>query len=427
MLCEKTHFASWKSFCREIFLFWEDSLITSLKKPEQKIRCQTHFALCVWYYNSMKIALVHDYLIQYGGAERVLECFVELFPYAPIYTLVYDEALTHGRFKNSRIHTSFLQNFPLSKRRHRLFPPLMPIAIEEFDFSKYDIVLSDSSSYAKGIITRPETLHLCYMHTPMRYAWDDCQRYTQEFYFPSIVKKLVPFAMNPIRLWDKISADRPDKIIANSTFVAERIWKYYRRNADVIHPPVSTEKFFINKHHDDYFLMVGRMIAYKRHDIVIEAFNKLGLPLKIIGRGPDIHKLKRCAKSNIEFLDRVSDEELAEYYARCKAFIFPQEEDFGIVAIEAIASGRPVIAYRGGDIPHHLKEKISGIFFERQTAEDIVSAVKHLNGMHFDPERIRAESLQFDRERFKDTIKRYVENALENFQKQQTSPKRRTE
>lgn len=363
----------------------------------------------------MKIALVHDYLIQYGGAERVLECFTELFPYAPIYTLVYDEETTHGKFKNRRIHTSFLQKLPFSRRQHRLFPPLMPIAIEEFDFSRYDIVLSDSSSYAKGIITRPETLHICYMHTPMRYAWDDCQRYTQEFYFPSLIKKLVPFAMNPIRLWDKISSERPDKIIANSAFVAERIWKYYRRTADIIHPPVSTDMFFSEKTIGDYFLMVGRMIAYKRHDIVIEAFNKLGLPLKIIGRGPDVRKLKQSAKPNIEFLERVSDEELAHHYARCKAFIFPQEEDFGIVAIEAFASGRPVIAYRGGDIRHHLKEGISGLFFEQQTAEDIMSAVRKFDTMQFDPERIRTESLQFDKKHFKDTIKKYVETALTEF------------
>lgn len=360
----------------------------------------------------MKIALVHDYLVQYGGAERVLECFMGLFPHAPIYTLVYDEEATHGRFAHRDIRVSFLQKFPFAKSRHRVFPPLMPSAIEQFDFSSYDIVLSDSSSFAKGVITRPETLHVCYMHTPMRYAWDDCQRYAQDFYFPSLVKKLIPLAMNVIRLWDKASIDRVDCIIANSTFVAERIKKYYRRDATVIFPPVSTRNFHVTPDIDDYFLMVGRLIAYKRHDIVIRAFNRLGLPLKIIGRGPEMKRLRSIARPNIEFLDRVGDESLAGFYSRCRGFVFPQEEDFGIVAIEALASGRPVIAYRGGDIPRHVQEGVTGVFFDRQTPKDVFDAVRRFESIFFDPDLIRRAALPFDKDCFKDTIMRYIENAL---------------
>lgn len=362
----------------------------------------------------MRIALVHDYLVQYGGAERVLEAFTELFPYAPIYTLIHDEQAMHGIFGDKRIYTSFLQHLPFSRKRHRFFPPLMPLAIEQFDFSKYDIVLSDSSSYAKGIITRPETLHICYMHTPMRYAWDDCQKYTQDFGFPQMVKRLVPFFMNPIRLWDKASADRVDRFLANSQFVGKRIRKYYRKDAAIIHPPVAIGRFFIAAPEErrEYFLMVGRLIAYKRHDIAIEAFNRLGLPLKIIGRGPELERLKRLAGPTIEFLGRVPEEDLPRYYAECRGFVFPQEEDFGIVAIEAMASGRPLIAYRGGDIVEHMEEGRMGVFFDEQTPEAIVSAFSRFRDADYDPHFIRARALPFDKERFKATIRDYVEKAL---------------
>ncbi len=360
----------------------------------------------------MRIALVHDYLVQHGGAERVLECFTEIFPFAPIYTLIYDKKLMHGVFQDRDIRTSFLQKMPFIKNRHRIFPQLMPMAIEQFDFSAYDIVLSDSSSYAKGIVVAPETLHLCYMHTPMRYAWDDCQKYTSDFYFPDIIKKAVPFFMNYIRLWDRISVERVDKLIANSNFVAKRIKKYYHKESLVIHPPVDVKKFHIGKKQDNYFLMVGRIIAYKRFDIAVHAFNKLGLPLKIIGRGPELKRLKKIAKSNIEFLGRVPDGKLADYYAGCQAFIFPQEEDFGIVAIEAMASGRPLIAYRGGDIVEHMEEGKTGIFFENQTPNDIIVAVRKFNSKNYNPEYIRKSVLGFDKEIFKKKIKNYVEKEL---------------
>lgn len=360
----------------------------------------------------MKIALVHDYLVQYGGAERVLEAFAELYPYAPIYTLIHDPEAMHGVFAEKRIYTSFLQRYPFVRKHHRLFPPLMPPAIEQFDFSKYDVVLSDSSSYAKGVITRPETLHISYIHTPMRYAWDDCQKYTEDFGFPRFVKKLVPFFMNPIRLWDRVSADRVDHIVANSHFVAERIRKYYRKEAIVIHPPVEVRRFGIEPVQKEYYLMVGRLIAYKRHDIAIEAFNRLRLPLKIIGRGPELERLKRLAGPTIQFLGRVDESELPKYYAECRGFVFPQEEDFGIVAIEALASGRPLIAYRGGDIPEHLEEGRMGVFFDEQTSEAIVGAVQRFQGIVFDPEYIRSRVLHFDKEIFKAKIKDYVEKRV---------------
>jgi glycosyltransferase involved in cell wall biosynthesis len=363
----------------------------------------------------MKIALVHDYLVQVGGAEKVLECFTELFPRASIYTLVYDKNLMHGMFEGKNIKTSFLQNIPFSRKKHRVFPQFMPMAIEQFDFSNYDIVLSDSSSFAKGIITTPETLHICYMHTPMRFAWDDCQKYTSDFDLPIFIKKLVPFAMNYIRIWDRVSADRPDKIIANSNFVARRIKKYYKRDSLVIHPPIDVDRFHTSEKCGDYFLLVGRFMAYKKFDIVIEAFNQIGLKLKVIGRGPEDKRLKEMAGKNIEFLGRVSDDELAEYYSKCRAFLFSQEEDFGLVAIEAMASGRPIIAYRGGDIPEHMEEGKTGVFFEEQTAQAIAEAVGKFDYADYDPVYIREKAKKFDKSVFKAKIKEYIDTQYNAF------------
>ncbi|QQS61264.1 MAG: glycosyltransferase [Candidatus Moraniibacteriota bacterium] len=362
----------------------------------------------------MKIALVHDYLVQYGGAERVLESFCELFPNAPIYTLVYDEDATHKRFQDRVIKTSFLQKAPFIKKQHRLFPLLMPIAMEQFDFSRYDVVLSDSSSFAKGIITHADTLHICYMHTPMRYAWDDCQRYTREFHQLKFIKSLVPYFVNGLRMWDRVSSKRPDKIIANSDFVARRIQKYYRRNSQVIHPPVEIDSFYTKKD-KGYFLMVGRLISYKRHDIVIDAFNTLGLPLRIIGQGPEEARLKKQARNNITFLGHVDDKELASQYASSRAFIFPQEEDFGIVAIEALASGKPILAFQGGDIVEHITHGKEGLFFTEQTAKGVIDVVKQFEKHQFNAKEIQAVAKKFDKKLFQEKIRTYIENSFKEF------------
>lgn len=371
----------------------------------------------------MKIALVHDYLVQHGGAEKVLENFCELFPHAPIYTLIYDQVAMGDTFASRRIITSRLQRVPFARTRHRFFPLFMPMAIEEFDLSQYDVVLSDSSSFAKGVITRPETLHISYVHTPMRYAWDDCQKYTSDFGFPRVIEQIVPFIMNGVRIWDRVSSDRVDQYIANSQFVARRIKKYYNKDAIVINPPVDIQNFHIDTTEptQPYYLMVGRLIAYKRHDIAIDAFNQLGLPLKIIGRGPELAALKKRAKSNIKFLERVDDHDLARYYAQCKAFIFPQEEDFGIVAIEAMASGRPIIAYRGGDIVEHVMEGEMGVFFDRQTPDALITAIAKCDHLTFDPVFIREQAMKFDRALFKGTIKDYVDRAYQEHMAQRSA------
>lgn len=372
----------------------------------------------------MKVALVHDYLNQYGGAERVLEEFSELFPDAPIYTLVYNPAHfeKHGivPFMNKKIITSFLQKIPFAKSKHRIFPLLMPMAIEQFDLSNYDMVLSDSASFAKGIITKPGTLHICYCHTPPRYAWDDSHKYIAEFGFSGLVKKIIPFFMNYIRIWDREAALRVDKFICNSQFVAERIKKYYNREAQIIYPPVDAKKFFPAENKlekKDYFLMVGRLITYKRFDIAIEAFNKLGLPLKIIGSGPEKNRLTKMARKNVEFLGELSTDKLNYYYQNCRALIFPQEEDFGIVALEAMACGKPVIAYRGGGALESIDENKTGIFFNQQTPQSLAGAVKKFDVSKFNSSKIRQWAQNFDREIFKNKIKEFIEKSYSSYNK----------
>ncbi len=363
----------------------------------------------------MKVALVHDYLVQYGGAERVLEAFTEIYPKAPIYTMVYDKKLMGGVFSDRKIYTSFLQKIPFVASHHRLFPVLMPMAIEQFNLSEYDIVLSDSNSYAKGVITKPDTLHITYCHTPMRYAWDDCHKYLREFKYSNLTKKFIPFAMNYIRLWDKISADRPDKYIANSNFVASRIKKYYNKDSQVINPPVNTKKLYISEKIENYFLMVGRALPYKRFDIIIDAFNILGLPLKVLGKGPEMKELRKRSKKNIEFLGYLSDKEVSHYYSKCKAFIFPSEDDFGITPLEAMASGRPVIAYRGGGALETIIENKTGIFFDEQDPESAADAIRNINLDNFNPHEIRNHALKFDKEIFKEKIRNYIEREYEVF------------
>lgn len=363
----------------------------------------------------MKVALVHDYLVQYGGAERVLEAFTEIFPKAPIFTMVYDKHLMNGAFKDRKIYTSFLQKIPFIGSHHRLFPLLMPMAIEQFDLSGFDVVLSDSNSYAKGVLTSPSTLHITYCHTPMRYAWDDCHKYLREFKYSNLTKKLVPFAMNYIRLWDKISADRPDFYIANSKCVASRIKKYYDKMAEVINPPVNIRNFHISPNIGDYYLMVGRALAYKRFDIVIDAFNNLGIPLKVIGKGPEMKGLMKRSKKNIEFLGYLNDSDMGGYYAQCKAFIFPSEDDFGITPLEAMASGRPVIAYRGGGALETVIEKKTGLFFEKQTPQSVIDIIKGFDSDKFDPAAIREHASRFDKEMFKNKIRKCIEREYKAF------------
>lgn len=350
----------------------------------------------------------------------MLEAFCEMFPDAPIYTLVYDAKLTGFAFEGRNIKTSFLQNVPFAASRHRYFPVLMPYAVEQLDLSDYDLVLSDSGSYAKGVITKPETFNISYCHTPHRYAWDNSRKLIDEFGYPGFIKMFSPVFTTYIRLWDSQAAERPDEMIANSQFVSRRVKKYYERDAKVIYPPVNCERFSIQEP-SDYFLMSGRMVPYKKFMLAVRVFKKLGLKLKIIGDGPERKNLEKLALSlskgqagtNIEFLGLVSEPYLAEHYARAQALIFPQEEDFGVVAVESMASGRPVIAYRGGGALEIIKDGEDGIFFDEQTEESLTDAIQRFQTMKFDPRVIRKHAMRFDKERFKKEIFTFIYNFVD--------------
>jgi len=274
---------------------------------------------------------------------------------------------------------------------------------------KLDIIISSCSAFAKGIITKPDTTHICYCHTPTRYLWTDSQTYVENLKQNRIVKKFLPLALSRLRVWDKIAADRVDIFIANSNTVKKRIKKYYGRDSLVIFPPVETSKFYIANNIKDYFLTGGRLVPYKKFDLTVTAFNRLNMPLKIFGTGPDYKRLKKMAKNNIEFLGNVNEKQKADLYAHCQAFINPQEEDFGITAVEAMASGRPVIAYQAGGALDTVIHKKTGIFFKRQNWEDIAYKVLHFNKIGFFPQEIKTHALQFDIEQFKNKIKQLIQ------------------
>jgi len=355
-----------------------------------------------------KIALVHDHLTQEGGAEKVLRALHDVFPQSPIYTLVYDKKKMNADMKEKQVNPSFLQKLPFGIRKYQWFLLWMPAATENYDLSDFDTIISSSSAFAKGIITKPNTKHICYCHTPTRYLWTDSQTYVESLKQNRLIKRFLPLALSKLRMWDKLAADRVDLFIANSNTVRKRIEKYYGKDSLVIHPPVETSKFYVNNSPKNFFLTGGRLVPYKRFDLTVTAFNRLNMPLKIFGTGPDYNRLKKMAKKNINFLGNVTDAKKAELYASCQAFINPQEEDFGITAVEAMASGRPVIAYQAGGALDTIIDAQTGLFFKKQNWEDLAYQILHFKDFHFDPQQIRNHALQFDIEQFKKKIKNLI-------------------
>lgn len=371
----------------------------------------------------MKVAIIHDWLTGMRGGEKVLEVFCELYPDADLYTLIHISGSTSKTIESMDIKTSYLQGIPGIAKRYRSFLPLFPHAIEGFDLKGYDIVLSSSHCVAKGVIPHPSTLHISYIHSPMRYVWDLYQEYFGKDRAGWFSRKAISIFAHYLRMWDVTSSARVDHFIANSGHVARRVEKYYRRSADVIYPPVDCSRFNISASADDFYLIVSAFAPYKRLDIAIEAFNNLGFPLKIIGEGQDEKRLRGLAKSNIEFLGWQKDNFISECYSRCKALIFPGEEDFGIVPLEAMASGRPVIAYGKGGALETVQvtgENPTGVFFLEQTPNALIEAVKTFedNQERFNPSDIRNHALKFDREIFKERIKTYVSERYKEFKAQ---------
>ncbi len=333
----------------------------------------------------------------------------EIWPEAPVYVLMHDRNRANPAFRDWDIRTSFLQKIPFGIKRYQWLLPLMPTATESYNLSEYDVVISSSSAFAKGIITRPETLHISYCHTPTRYLWTDSLSYVEELRAPKIIKGLLPPVLSYLRLWDRLSSDRVGSFIANSETVADRIRKYYCREATVIHPPVDVESFYISPQIGKYYLTGGRLVSYKRFDIAVKAFSELGIPLKIFGEGPEFLRLRALSKSNIEFLGKVDFAKLKELYAGCIAFLHPQVEDFGITAIEAAASGRPVISFSRGGALETVKPGISGIFFGEQTWENLAHAIIRFKPESFNPISIRAHAFSFSRDVFKRKMREFAE------------------
>jgi len=353
----------------------------------------------------MKVALVYDRVNKIGGAERVLEVFHEIWPEAPLYTAVYNPK-TAPWAKKFKVIPSFLNKWPLAKKHHEFYPWLTPMAFESFDFSGFDLVISITSAEAKGIITKPKTKHLCYCLTPTRYLWSGYQNYFQNSFFRFLSRPTV----NYLRQWDKIAAQRPDEYLAISKNIQSRIKKYYNRDAKIIYPPVDTKKFYpaLKNQTGDYFLIVSRLVSYKKIGIVIEAFNQLGWSLKIIGSGSEMKKLKKMAKSNIQFLNQLTDQELLSYYQNCRALVFPQEEDFGLVPLEAQACGKPVIAFAKGGALETVIEGKTGTFFYPQTSKALIKKLKEFKIDNYKSEDCRENAEKFAAGLFKKKFKQLV-------------------
>jgi len=378
----------------------------------------------------LKVALVHDFLNQYGGAERVLEVLCEMFPAAPIYTIVYDKERMRGKFSEREIRTSFFQKLPRYFRRNMKWVlPFLPTAPETFDLREFDLVISSSGAWTKGIVTRLDTLHIAYIHSPMRFIWDYNEKYLKEDRHNKLGFFIRPF-LSYLRLWDKLAADRPDYLIANSKYTQARIAKYYRRESTVIYPPVgklqnpkSKIKITNSEENSKFFLIVSRLSPYKKIDRVIEAFNKLRLPLVVVGTGKQEKALKLMAKDNVKFLGWVPDEKMLPIYENARAFIFPSVDDFGIAPAEALMRGVPVIAVRRGGVQEITEEGRTGEFFDSATPEVIADAVRRFgeNEKNYDREYIARSAGKFSKERFVRDMREYINNAISKSQCQMSN------
>jgi glycosyltransferase involved in cell wall biosynthesis len=357
---------------------------------------------------AMKTAIVHYWLVGMRGGEKVVEALCRLFPEADIFTHVYDPKSISATINAHRVQTSFISRLPLAKRRYRSYLPLMPLALEQLDLRGYDLIISSESGPAKGVIPPPGALHICYCHSPMRYIWNMFHEYRSRS--GTFTKLAMPALSHYIRSWDVISAARVHYFAANSRTVALRLKTYYRRDATVIYPPVDAEEFSPVPAEEigDFWLMVGELVAYKRPDLAIEAFNRSGKKLVVIGGGEMLRRLRDMAGPTVTVLGPQPFATLKYYYARCRALIFPGEEDFGIVPVEAMASGRPVIAYKRGGATETVVDGLSGVFFERQTTEDLLAAVEKCEAQRFDTLRMVEHARSFGIDRFASQMKEFV-------------------
>jgi glycosyltransferase involved in cell wall biosynthesis len=365
--------------------------------------------------SDLRVALVHDWLTGMRGGEKVLEVLCELYTDATLFTLLHNKGAMSPSIENMRIQTSFVQNLPFKEDHYRNYLPLFPRAIESFDFSGYDLIISTSHCVAKGAKPVDNALHICYCFTPMRYVWEQYVEYFGKGRAGIATRTAMALIAPALRNWDVRASARVHFFVADSENVARRIERYYARAADVIHGPVDTSLFKPSGNPGDYYLMVTALVPYKRVDLAVDTFNQLGVRLVIIGSGPDEEKLKARAASNIEFLGWEGDDILAKFYANCRALIFPGIEDFGIVPLEAMASGRPVIAFaQGGALETvvGIGENPTGVFFYEQSVDALKKAIKEFESRQFDSTAIRKHAEKFDRKRFKQRLHEYITDKI---------------
>ncbi|NBK99959.1 MAG: glycosyltransferase family 4 protein [Erysipelotrichia bacterium] len=359
----------------------------------------------------MKVAIVHDWLTVYAGSEKVLEQLLKLFPQADIFTIVdFLPKKDRSFLEDHKITTSFIQNFPFAKMKYRRYLPFMPLAVEQFDLSAYDLVISSSHAVAKGVITGPDQKHICYIHSPMRYAWDLQHQYLKESMLDKGIKGwLAKYLLHKMRLWDMRTANGVDHFIANSNYIAKRVWKVYRRESLVIYPPVDIDSFELCTQKKDFYFTASRMVPYKKIDLIVEAFSNMpDKKLIVIGDGPDMEKIKAKASSNIVLMGYQTFEVLRDHMQRARAFVFAAEEDFGIAPVEAQACGTPVIAFRKGGAMETVIENVTGVFFDEQTIESLMGAICHFETVSFDNYKVRENALKFSNERFLQEMKDFI-------------------
>jgi glycosyltransferase involved in cell wall biosynthesis len=364
----------------------------------------------------MRVAFVHEWLVSFAGSERVLAAALELFPGAPVYTLVHDPAAVAAtEIERHPIHTSFIQRAPWGRTHHRAYLPLMPLAVERLDLGDYDVVISSSHAVAKGVLTRADQLHISYVHSPMRYAWD-----LQEQYLAGLGRVQGAIAraiLHYLRIWDAATANRVDVFVANSHYIAGRIRKTYRRETHVIYPPVDVERFDVRDRRDDHYVTVARFVPYKRVDVIVEAFTRLGLPLVAVGDGPDRRAVEQRAGPNVRLVGEQTEAAVKDYVERAKAFVFAAEEDFGIAPVEAQAAGVPVIAYGRGGVTESVVPGETGLFFDAQTPESLMEAVRRFESAEggFDRVRIRQNAERFSKARFQREFRELTEREWHRF------------
>jgi glycosyltransferase involved in cell wall biosynthesis len=360
----------------------------------------------------MKVAIIHYWLVGMRGGEKVIEALCEMYPQADIFTHVYAPEMVSDKIRQHRIIPTFINALPRATRMYKSYLPLMPLALEQLDLRGYDLVISSESGPAKGVIPPSDALHICYCHAPMRYIWNMYHDYRNGAGL--MTRMMMPPLSHYLRMWDVTSAARVDSFVANSATVARRIRRYYGADSVVIHPPVDTDAFSIAPPTEigDYYLMVGELVSYKRAELAVHAFNEMKLKLVVIGGGEMLDEIRRIAGPTVTIMGSQRFDVLQHHYARCRALVFPGEEDFGMVPVEAMASGRPVIAFDRGGATETVAEGISGVFFAEQTVEAIVGAVKKLDDVNFDPYRIAEHAHRFGRQQFLEKMRAHIEGLL---------------